>query len=638
MIMSVLNLIILLFAAILTADIIDKKVGEVLPAILFFLLLILYGIAILGKAHHSYTATMLLLCALWVFYFVKKKRIFPSAAFLKDNLLTAGFITYAAVIILAFIAYSNHFIIVWDDFHYNATFPKDMFYYGTMPTGSHSATFYRSYPPLMQLFFYWGFQGMRSFSDPMMFEYKAFLVYTCLLPVFSYVTGKGSIIRRISAGLAAMLLPYLFMYEMIDSLSMDTFMAALAGYALVHIIFTEKKDLFTVVKIILSLSCLTLVKQIAPVFTVIVLAVWFFTILADHLKCKKEGRESKPVMRLIPLAAAAVCAAGCYLSWKVFCNIKGNSVYLSGKLSDSISGGRIIFPDYAHDTVQSFIRYIFVSPLSLQKNGLSLFAALILTMLAIIVMVKKEDGRGRILTGMIVTVAGLAGYLLVLCYTYIFVFEQWEAESLSSVDRYFGTYAFILMYVSVIGLCEAFPADGTEDINGEGNADKTKAMKALRKWGLPVMTLVFLICSPWLNMYNSLIPANYERNNEVGRNTMREVANETAPVGADKIDVRTVLVVNNEGNSLYSRGLLYYLVPLVPTEYEVEDSGQDQSEALLSKCSDRSAYYVYFAGRMVDDAKACDAIKGAMAGGELPVRGHMYYYDENANLIVENAP
>ena len=55
--------------------------------------------------------------------------------------------------------YRTHFVMVWDDFHYNATFPKNCFYYGTVPTGTNLATHYKSYLPLLQLFFYWGFQA-----------------------------------------------------------------------------------------------------------------------------------------------------------------------------------------------------------------------------------------------------------------------------------------------------------------------------------------------------------------------------------------------------------------------------------------------------------------------------------------------
>ena len=55
--------------------------------------------------------------------------------------------------------YRTHFVMVWDDFHYNATFPKNCFYYGTVPMGTNLATHYKSYLPLLQLFFYWGFQA-----------------------------------------------------------------------------------------------------------------------------------------------------------------------------------------------------------------------------------------------------------------------------------------------------------------------------------------------------------------------------------------------------------------------------------------------------------------------------------------------
>ena len=115
--MSVVNLVLILIAAVLVSDIIKRRIEDVLPPLVFTLLLILYGVAILGKAHHSYAGTFILFALLWVFYIVKRKRPFPSPASLKELVLSTGFIIYLVVIVLMFIAFCNHFVIVWDDFH-----------------------------------------------------------------------------------------------------------------------------------------------------------------------------------------------------------------------------------------------------------------------------------------------------------------------------------------------------------------------------------------------------------------------------------------------------------------------------------------------------------------------------------------
>ncbi|MCR5420621.1 MAG: hypothetical protein K6E98_06435 [Lachnospiraceae bacterium] len=617
--MYIVNLLLILVIALILADYLQKEIEDVIPVAVFSLLLMLYVIAILGKAHHSYEASLIVFVLIVLFYVIKKKRLFPDKIRLKEILIKPGFLFYLLVLTIMFIAYSNHFITVWDDFHYNATFPKDMYYYGTMPTGSHSATLYRSYLPLMQLFFYWGFLGQGGFDEPLMFRYKMFLIYTCILPLFKQLNYKNGPVKNVFLGLSAFGLPFLFMYELLESLSMDTLMACLFGYALIHIICVDRKDKFCHLKILLSLSCLTLIKQIAFIFTCIALGTWAVIGIGEYIYCKKKGykKTSGPLMWFVD----AGISTGFYLSWKIFCNLKGNSVYLSGKLSQSISGRGIDFPEYANSTVRDFINDLFSYHLSLENNGLTLFGVIFLVCLLLATLVLQGQVRKKWYIGFAVVGMGLIGYLLVLLYTYLFVFDRWEAESMSSIDRYLGTYALAVLYLVLMIVCI--------------NASLKDKKGSKEDWRFSVLIAVFVMCMPWENLVNNLVPSRYMSKHLKEYEETMEVRKEIEKFKVEDLEVRTVMVVTSEGNSVYSRGMLYDLIPLIPAEYMVENPDTDHSEELLYKCLDESAYYVYFSDRLIRSGDKLDTVKSAFAEDIDNVGGKIYKYDEDLNCIVE---
>jgi len=629
--MSIVNILILLFVGMIVSFLINRDIEDTIPPVIFTFLLILYGVAILGKSHHSYQGSLLLVVLVWAFYIIKNKRILPKIHDIKNKLITPAFIMFIVVLAVMYVGYSDHFVLVWDDFHYNATFPKDMYYYGTMPYGTNSATFYKAYLPLMQLFFYWGFQGIGNFSESLMFWYKTVLIYACLLPVMKQI-NSGSLVKKVSIGILCLLTPFAFMFEMIESLSMDTFMAALCGYALIEIIYFRKKDWFDYAKIILSLTCLTLVKQISPIFTAICLGCWFICELVKILPGKglclakdqdKAAIRKSFITNILAMGVGVVSCLAAYLSWNIFCKIRGNTVYLSGKLVDSVSGSGFSFPDYALDTIKNLFKFAGVDSMNLGSNGLSLAGITIIAVIVMVIITKCNPGKRDLGAGFIVIMLGLLGYLCVLSYTYVFVFEQWEAESLSSLDRYEGTYGVILLMVITYGLAlYSYKADtGVKTI-----------MKVL-KYSPLVLAIVILIELPWSNLFICFMPGEYVKNHQSQYADYVEAQEEVDKIDVHGLQFGRVLYVTNENNTMYSRASVYDLIPLAPVEFLVEAGLSDASDMLVDTCQGEGAYYVYFADRLVDDEVLADKVKGALAEGVQLEKEKMYYYDRDENVV-----
>lgn len=672
-------IILLVLFGILLSFALGRKVTTVLPPLVFTLLIGIYSLAILQKAHHAFGISLIAFAAVWIFYIVHKRRILPkfSEVTAPDSPITVGFIIYILVLIVVFWCYQSHFVTNWDDFHYNATFPKDMFYFGTMPTGWENASAYKDYKPLMQLFFYWGFQGTGQFSEPLMFRYKIFLIYTALMPLFERIDIEKGLFRKVTVMTAAVVLPFAFLFEVLDSLSMDCFMAALFGYVILTAAFEKKRDWLCYYRIITALICLTLVKSIALMFSGIAIVIWIAAeifkdpeeeIMADTFPDKKAIRKkrhednvrdasnpdwdrliqapeevlvdrmsnnqvptlsevmdrvdntlfAKPAAfislkvknRKLILAIGVILTAVFYLSWTIFCKIKGNTTYLSDILSDNLSSGKSI-PDYAADTLMRFGRSLFSMHMNLGSNGLSLMGVVLLVGILCAVMFRTYCFGKRDFIIYLLMLAGMVMYVAFLAYAYLFIFEPWEADSLSSLDRYLGTYALVLVYVVMYHI-----------------AGKEKLVTGI----MSALVVIMLLTLNWNALYGTLVPGNYMINHSEAFEEVRAVQEEVADLGVNELPVGIVLVVGNSENDLYTRMMDYDMIPLVANELNAA-AYDNPAEELAGRLDSGSINYVYFTSRLVNDAglEEFDEFSDEPLEG-----GHIYCYDsKNGKLFLK---
>ena len=613
--------LIIFFSAIL-AFALDVKITRIIAPLTYTLLLILYGLAIIGKVHYGFIVSCIMFAGIWIFYLCRKKRIFPTLQSLisSESAFSIGFAVYLVVLGIVFFCYRNHFVFNWDDFHYNALFPKDMYYYKTMPTGWMNASEYKDYKPLMQLFFFWGFKGFGDFSEPLMFSYKMFLIYTALLPMFELidrVSSKESIISQKSLakyvraakmtaiGIITFILPFAFLFEVTISLSMDAYMASIFAYLVIMCVYEKRRDYITYYSIFTALLSLALVKSIALMFVGIVLGVWFLTGLTD-LK-KSENKKQ----RILIFTICAASSAAAYLSWTVFCKIKGNSTYLSDSLMDNIKGG-ITWPAYTHDTVTSFLKSIFTLNLNLGSCGLPFFGVIVACLVLVIFTCKNKKFDKKDALGWGVLVAGMAVYVMFLLYTYLFIFYDWEAESLSSLDRYFGTYALVIMIVAIYMLV-------------------TKCEDTML---LPlIITGILLIATMNYHSLGCVLSSGaYEKEYGQARSQAQMAADELKEACPTDYDMGVVLTVGDSENDMYSRSLDYDMVPLVSKPFNVT-AHENVIDDIYEYIDTFDVRYVYFTRQLEDDL-------GLSQYDELLEEGHaesvcFYEYDKETCLLKE---
>ncbi len=616
------GLAILLIVGFMIAYILQREIEEVLPPFVMTLLLGIYELGILKKSHHAYFLSLCCFAVIAVLFVVmlfrRRKQVttngqqdqnrrFDINTYMRSH---AGFFVFLIVSMLIMWCYHTHFVMVWDDFHYNALFPKNCYAYGTMPVGFHSATHYKSYLPLLQLFFYWGFQGS-GFSEVLMFQYKMVLIYVLILPLFRRINIL-QMPARIAMGVAASILPFLFMYEVQESLSMDTVMGLLFAYAIIEIVLADQRDLFCFYRIVVALLCLTLIKTIAVIFTAICIATWVVVYVvrlresgpkqtealgatvknADEMPSQKFGKWVKN--EWVMIAIICVLNAAAYFSWKIFCARNGNTNYLSNNLMDNLRNGKAI-PEYAGETIKNILKSLFTLSTNLGPNGLSVSGVLVVGILTILILRANKQLKKTDVALAIMLVLGLIGYLMVLGYTYVFVFEQWEAESLSSLDRYLGTYAIMFCYVILYRL--SLFSDDTLRIARRMQRDEYSLHYESQGANilLPVLTVVLLVTLPYGLLRDVLIPSRYQEARAQMYADRKEVHAEMEAFMAGDYQPGTFLSVNCEGNTIYDRGIDYEVLPHVSRPFNIADVAKDERQAALNeRIADMEPDYIYF--------------------------------------------
>lgn len=584
-----LGLLILLAVGLMLAYIHEKDIEDILPPLVMTLLLFNYGLAIIGKVHHSFVLSMCffaLIAVAFIIVLVKRRGAFNKVSLSFDRHI--GFCVFVLVCLLMAYCYSTHFVNVWDDFHYNATFPKDCYYYGTMPYGANLATHYKSYLPLLQLFFYWGFQSF-GFAESMMFIYKMILIYTLLLPFYSKANKTKGLIRVVNL-IFPTLLPFLFMFEVQESLSMDTVMAALFAYAVI-MIFCETKDksIFRMYCILVSVVCLILMKSIAAMFAGVTLGIWLFVLLVKNYRIKSSPFKEN-AFEWISFIVTSLSTLIAYFSWKIYCDIHGNTTYLSNILADNLAeGAKITLPSYGVQTIKNIIKSIVTLKMNLGNCGMSLLIVVVIAVLLVVVLKFAGQLDAIDFWSFLILAAGLFVYVAFLCYSYCFIFEQWEAEELSSLDRYFGTYAFTISYVVLYRSICAVEDDSVE---------KGILMKCLPRILMGVL-VIFFITLPFKSLQDVLIPYAYLEKRADMYDIRKEVSVEMALLTAEGRSQGYIVIVNNSENDMYSRSMDYEVIPLVsrPFNSALYDNFSDRQAAFDEKIDDIKPDFIYFTNR-----------------------------------------
>lgn len=554
--------VLLLLVCGIMADYFKRSIEETIPVCLFGVMFFLYGIALLGYISHAVDGIAIGSITVIVFYIFYKRNNLKELISVFIQYSHTGFLIYIIVVIGVIIAFSNHIITNWDDLNYWAMFPRNMYEINGLPTGSFNCTLFKDYSPIVQLLYYFLFKATFGFSEAMMYQTNNILLYTLLLPMFcSKNLDKKNHIMYVMIGI---LFPSVAMFQQLQCIGVDCILSFLFGYLLYYIIFEKKKDFFYYLNLSLGASVLILVKSVGLLLVIILL------ILILMMSLRNRNQILFGCCSMIPSFAA-------FFSWKIFCDRRGNTSYLHERVVENISSiGFLNLPEYTGETVRNFIKNFFFFHLNGGRLGVTPILLVLFFVLVIGGIYQKANRDKREKNAFIILFIGFFFYCLSLLYMYLFVFDEWEAISLSSYDRYLSIYLLAMVYVVLLGM-------------------KEHAKQFVRVNLVLLFLMVLTLNYPML--FNNIIPSTYASINQKHLLERETVENHFSKLKQEFPQIKNsrLLIVNEKEDQGLNKYQQYAAVPIVTETFASSLSTAELSKKeIMDKIQNRSIDFVYY--------------------------------------------
>lgn len=537
----------------------DKKLTETLPVGVYAFMLAGYLLGITGHISHITELLIIweimgLAVSAWIIYKEKKDIRFPFT--------DPGLAVFAVMIIVIWFVSLHMRVTNFDDFHSWAITPKNIYAIDGVPTGGMASSFYRDYFPVVMYMDYLVFKLIGTYSESAMFAVLWWLMLVMTLPFLHKERFENSIRYTCKAAIG-LLVPFLMSFQFLHCLGLDIAVTMLFGSILTYLFAYDKdadaKDrMFNYLRLLVSITLLGMLKTTSLIFAAVCVAVYTIKEL--------EASNLRSWIRcgLIPVVTMVF-----WISWKVFCRIKGNTTYLSDNLSRNMQSGHYDWPYYTASTIKAFTAKLFTYGLNDGRAGLTAFCMLLVFIIAIIIYRHAYGYTVRDVLSFAAVLCGMFGYLLVMIYIYLFVFEEWEALSLSSYDRYISTYFGALLYVAVFVLM----------INGR-----------FPVWIQSLLLLLMFSTVNYAYVSATLLPAGYEAAYGDTLREKEEIIKEFSDAVRDD-PVRygeNIVIIDESEDQLRAKVLPYAAVPGVVKLIEPDDTGamptEDEIAEIAEEC------------------------------------------------------
>ncbi len=541
----------------------DRDMEDTIPVCTYIFMLLLYVAGICGIIAHAVEFLLLYLSVGTIFFIILsikkyKKSVIPVVG---KKLRTPGIWIFLVLCIISFVLSYHLRVTNWDDLHYWAIFSKDMFVINGVPAGGMNSSLYRDYFPIVQYLYFCVFKLLGNYRESYMFAVNYILLLISMLPFFKKYE-KQSLTQYICMVITGTAMPAICSYQMFHCLGVDIIMTFLFGQALIFT-YDRRRDVFYYIRFLAVTLVLTMSKTTGLIFAAIAIAVF----AVENFKPK--------IKALLPVVSIAACNLVFYVSWKYFCRIRGNTSYLSNNLNSNVAGGKtMILPEYTVSTIKEFFRALAVKHLNDSPFGLSALGMALAGTVVFIICIRKSSDRVRRLAEGFVLICGMAGYLAVMIYIYLFVFEKWEADSLSSFDRYIITFFGAILYASVFF---AFT--------------RIKKKEAI----MVAVTILLLATINYPYAVKTLVPSEFERNYAGAYGMVDELEAEFAGVFNGDMNFGDYIVfVDCTDDMQRTKTIPYCAVPYVSRVMSFVDRENMDAETILDEAKGSGAKYVVF--------------------------------------------
>lgn len=489
MVFGILLFLILSSGSVLAAAYADRRYEEALPLTIFGIMAVFYFLGIFGALKSGLYTVLALAAAAYLlagYQVIRRRDFFP---FLK-RIFTPGFCFFALMFLLAIFSNKGMTPHWWDEFSHWGDTVKVMTMSDAFNASSGFHTLFPSYPPAMSTFQYF-MQVLRQmlyktdFCEWLMYSSYHMACAALLAPCFGRLRWKN-ISGILFCALGAALIPLAGYANYYNILTIDAFLALLAGFCMAYPFAMEKKRGWLQISTLASaLFILVLTKQTGVLFALTAAAAYLAGLWMEYRRGKAGGQAETPPKRLLVYAALAIgailLAKG---SWEIYLSVQNAPLQFDGEVS--LSGlFRVLFESnpadtYRRETALAFSNWLGRSKYSLGDTGISvsflLFSAILL--LGKTCLAHQEDKqypREKIIrkTLDILCITTYVLYAAGMCIMYMFKFTVEEAVGLSNIERYMKVIILFLLYIQFARLMRLV---GEQKTGGRAMAAATAAI------------------------------------------------------------------------------------------------------------------------------------------------------------------
>jgi hypothetical protein len=446
-------ILVVLILSINIAYIFNKRIEYMLPITGALVSFVLYVFAFFG-ARSLGVAFLIILFILSTTYSIYKIIYYHDP--IKEVFKSAGLIYFVAMIVITFIIARGFMFSSWDEFSHWGLILKDIFISNGFGNLSGATTF--SYPPGVSLFlsFFTHFSNMFLEQNAL----RGIILLTCSQMAIVFVGIKYNDWKKVLLlSTVLFLLPTIFFSSFYSTIYVDALMGLIFCNILYFNYLYRKKDLFYAIYMSLQFYLLANAKQIGIGMVIIA----FIAILIDFIYSNRTkslklfflNNKNKLMFTLLPLAAGLLTN----ITWGVYIKCQHISEIVKAsdlKLSDILSFFEGNMLEYRNTTVVNFVTNFF----SEKQYGAVFFSYFIITAGLLLVMYylykNNKINKQKTFALQLFASLGLFVYSGVILFMYLFVFSEYEAVHIASMDRYIGTYVLGLLALSVFLLINYF--------------------------------------------------------------------------------------------------------------------------------------------------------------------------------------
>ena len=427
-----------------------RRLEEALPLSVALIVGVQYAFGLFGWLSAGFYAA-LALCALSL-ALLAVRLLRGGMGDLRRFLLTPGAVVMLAAFVWALLSFRAHMLYEPDEFSHWGTVLRNMMHFDAIPAGVKEANItYTDYPPATTLFAYFWTRLSGGFNEGDPQRAMNVMILAFLLPAMRAQRWKrwGS---ALCMACALFVLPTLFNSGAYYTIYADVVLGCVFFHALYAWFFTPR-DQGGVLLTGGSLFLLPLIKEAGWGLCLIALAIMAVDLIGER------NRSGLRRVRDAGCLAAAALAGG--LSWKAFLAVHQTQRVWSlsagfTEILDVLLGRA---PSHRMRTVENFFLGLADAKLFEQSGVVQLSLLLWLLLLGALAALALGQAdaalRRRWRRMALWLLAGLGAYLLSLIYTFLFLFRNYEGESLFSFARYLSSYMIPLAGLSLAMASEA---------------------------------------------------------------------------------------------------------------------------------------------------------------------------------------